>query len=194
MVQSFPREYENDVRAVIKKLYIKSVAFNGILYSDRFIDIQLLSGENIRIPYRIYIEDIPFGKCLLTPVQKIIYSCIFTRSYSGYVREKYAKELLEKDLPEWAIPFIIGLSSDYVKEIQSAIYGILKEKNNDKYKELCSLNFDYIGRAYSVMLSYWNEYYRYGTDCIYSYKNHVGYKLFSECYGYFKTGQKFIRT
>jgi len=40
------------------------------------------------------------------------------------------------------------------------------------------------------MISYWNEYYRY--DC-YRFKDYIGKKLYSECFGYNKTGQKAIQ-
>ena len=39
------------------------------------------------------------------------------------------------------------------------------------------------------MISYWNEYYRYDY---YRYKEYIGKKLYGECFGYNKTGQKSI--
>ena len=194
---AFPRECQADVKHVIDKTVMPiSVAYNGQLYSNLFREVRLLSGESIRIPERIYINDRIFHECLLTPKQRIIYHCIFSRSYDGYIREKHVKALLNEEVPEWAMPFVIKLSEEYVREILEVIYDRLSNTDCGKYKELCALNFEITESAHSRMISYWNEYYRYsryGNRYSCEYKDYVGNKLFRECFDYFKSGQKFIR-
>ena len=55
LTKAFPKEYTADVEAVCNALTATSKAFNGALYSDETTEWCLPSGENISIPYRIYI-------------------------------------------------------------------------------------------------------------------------------------------
>ena len=113
-----------------------------------------------------------------------------SRSSDGYVREEHIKELLKTDLPEWAIPYVIKICDEYVIEILQTVYDSLSRQDCRKYKEICALNFEYIKRAHTRMISYWNEFYRW--DC-YRYENYIGKKLYLDCFGYSKTGQKSIK-
>ena len=195
--KAFPKELASDVKAVCNTLNIKSkadmtvesYACNRALYSEEKTDWQLLSGEKVTIPYRIYIDesDIP---STLTARQKLIYHCIFSRCYNGYVRQKQIEALLDSDPPKWAMPFIIKICDEYVMEILETVYQKLQGRNCETYKTLCQINFDYFKSGHCRMISYWNEYYRY--DC-YRYKDYIGKKLYQECFGYNKTGQKSIQ-
>lgn len=187
--KAFPKEYAKDAEEVCKGLTVKSKAYNGILYTDEVTEWRLSSGETISVPYRIYVSDKAAFQCKLTPVQKMIYHCIFSRSYDGYVRQKHIEALLDCDVPEWAMPYIIKICDEYVKEILEAVYEKLKDKNCESYKDVCRRNFDYFKKGHSRMISYWNEYYRYDH---YRYRDYIGKKLYGECFGYGKTGQKTI--
>ncbi len=187
IIRAFPLYLRNDV-----KLICKNLNFSEYFYYDDSTEWLLSSGEVITMPYRIVIED-EFGGDLLslTPIQKTIYHCIMSRSSDGYVREKHIKALLENEMPEWAIPYVIKICDEYVVEILQTVYDTLSQQNCRKYKEICALNFEYIKRAHTRMISYWNEFYRW--DC-YKYENYIGKKLYRDCFGYGKTGQKTIKT
>lgn len=120
----------------------------------------------------------------------MIYHCIFSRSYDGYVRQKHIEVLLDSATSEWAMPYIIKICDEYVKEILEIVYQKLNGRNCEKYKKLCDINFDYFKLGHCRMISYWNEYYRY--EC-YRYQEYIGKKLYGECFGYNKTGQKSIQ-
>ena len=190
LAKAFPKEYAADVETVCQALTVTSKAYGGALYSNEVTDWQLTSNERISIPYRIYVSDKVLFQNRLTERQILIYHCIFSRSCDGYVRQKHIEALLDQDTPEWAIPFVIKLCDEYVKEILETVYQRLQGTNCDTYKTLCHLNFDYIKRAHTRMISYWNEFYRW--DC-YRYNDYIGKKLYSECFGYRKTGQKTIQ-
>lgn len=72
--KAFPKEYTVDIEAVCNALSATSMAFNGALYSDETTEWRLLSGENISIPYRIYISDKLLFPNKLTERQILIYT------------------------------------------------------------------------------------------------------------------------
>ena len=190
LIQAFPKEYTADVEAVCLALTVKSKAYSGALYSDETTEWSLLSGEKIKIPYRVYLSDKLVFKNKLTAQQQLIYHCIFSRSYDGYVRQKHIEALLVSDTPEWAMPYIIKICDEYVYEILEVVYQKLKVRNCESYKALCQINFDCFKLGHCRMISYWNEHYRY--DC-YKYKDYLGKQLYGQCFGYNKTGQKSIQ-
>ncbi len=189
LVKAFPEECTADVEAVCNTLIAKSESCGGALYTDEKTEWRLLSGEKIEIPYRIYLSDELFFS-RLTKTRKIIYHCIFSRSYDGYVRQKHIEALLDSETPEWAMPYIIKICDEYVKEILEIVYQKLSGKNCEKYKRLCDVNFDYLQSGHCRMISYWNEYYR---NACYSYNDYIGKKLYKECFGYSRTGLKSIQ-
>lgn len=186
LIKAFPLYLRDDVKLVSKHLNI-----SGTDYYKDSTKWLLTSGEIITIPYRIYINEpkSEFEKAL-TQTQKVIYHCILSRNSDGYIREKHIKALLENDTPEWAMPYIIKICDEYVVEILQTVYDALSKRDCKKYREICALNFDYIKRAHTRMISYWNEFYRH--DC-YRYESYIGKKLYRDCFGYRKTGQKTIK-
>ena len=190
LIKAFPKEYTADVEAVCNSLTVTSKAYSGALYSDETTEWSLLPGEKIEIPYRVYLSDKLIFQNKLTAQQQVIYHCIFSRSYDGYVRQKHIEALLDSDTPEWAMPYIVKICDEYVKEILDTVYQKLQGRNCETYKALCQRNFDYFKLGHCRMISYWNEYYRYDY---YRYKEYIGKKLYGECFGYNKTGQKSIQ-
>ena len=80
LTKAFPIEYTADIEAVCNALSATSMSFNGALYSDETTEWRLPSGENISIPYRIYISDKLLFPNKLTERQILIYHCIFSRT------------------------------------------------------------------------------------------------------------------
>lgn len=188
--KAFPSKYRRDVLYVCNSLSFDCVAIDGRFCSTESTEWILKSHERIKIPYRIYLNDSLSNYTKeFNEIQEIILHCIFSRSYDGYVREKHIGYLLESSLPEWVLPYIIKVCDEYVIQILETVYDVLKERDCAKLREICRLNLDYFKLGYCRMISYWNEYYR--GDC-YFYKNYIGKKLYDECFGYRKNGQRTI--
>lgn len=186
--KGFPKELSHDVWAVCRLLF-NVWSGNGEVFSKEWNEWSLLSKEKIQMPYRVYVADRLIFLSHLTEQQKIIYHCIFSRSYDGYVREKHIKALLNSKMPHWAIPYVIKICDEYVVEILDVVYQRLKSADCEMYKKTCEANLDYFKLGHCRMISYWNEFYRYEY---YWYRDYVGKKLYDECFGYRKTGQKTI--
>ena len=142
----------------------------------------MLSDSTIIIPYRCYLLEPPENDIAkLTELQKQILFCLYTRSSSGYLREKYIRKLMSSNYREWCVPYIVKLCDEYVVEILHVIYNSLSEKPDEGIKSFCMANKRTIRKGFSRMISYWDEYYR--ADCL-VVKEYVGRKLFRECLGY----------
>ena len=142
----------------------------------------LLSDNSaVSFPYRMYLEDDDALYTDITDIdEKLIFDCIFTRNCNGFVREKHLKNILACDvIPEWCMPYILRLSSEYVVEIVNTIYDGLKGKDNADLTSFCRNNLLICKRAYSRMVSYWDCYYR--RDWI-KLRDYVGSKLYRELF------------
>lgn len=77
----------------------------------------LLNGEQLSIPYRVYLlEPEPDRFSALTNIQRLILSAILSRSSNGFVREKCLGQLLRSD-EAWIPPFVLQLVGEYVLPI-----------------------------------------------------------------------------
>ena len=185
-IESFPIELKEKYKRVFSK--ICPFAFTKERY-ERYIahgynsdnEWYLLSdSEMIRFPYRVYLKDNDSVYLKLPDNEsKLIYDCIFTRNCDGYVREKYLRNILDSDFPEWCIPYILRLSSEYVVEIVETIYETLKTRDNTDIQAFCRNNPKMVNRAYTRMVSYWDCFYK---DKCWRFKDYVGRKLFRECF------------
>ena len=188
LVGAFPKECARDVLFVVRALLCLGTRGYGDTVSGKQRSVwRLPTGEKIKIPYRIYIKDTICPVNRFTGRQRLIYHCIFSRSYDGYVRQKHIEAILEHDVPEWAMPYVIKICGEYVKDILHIVYEKLKNQDCDRYKLLCRINFENTKLEHAHMLSYWSEYYR--NEC-YRHRDYIGTRLYAECFGYRKTGQK----
>lgn len=74
--------------------------------------------STVRFPYRVYfIDNKKTYNKLEDKEEKFIYSCIFTRSCDGYVRQKHLKNKLADEFTQWCMLYIWKVSSEYVVEI-----------------------------------------------------------------------------
>ena len=189
LAKAFPLQLASDVKVVCNALLHLDEKRGYEFYYDHTSTWLLPTGERVTVPYRLYIRDELKPLTRLTGEQQIIYHCICSRSYDGYVRQKHIQALLAADLPEWALPYVIKVCDEYVVEILQLVYTSLARRDCTAYKRICALNLDYVKLGHSRMISYWNEYYRWDY---YRYRDYIGKKLYAECFGYGKTGQKFI--
>lgn len=187
MFDAFPVELRHDVSTVSDLISKKTYNNVRVGKSDIGCTYTLFDGQTITFPYRVYYHDECTAFSSLTFEQKMIYHCFFSRSCDGFVREKHIKAILEEDYPDWTLPYILKLSDEYVVEILEVIYNELKNRNTDKFRMFCRLNIRTFLYGHARMISYWNEFYR--MQC-FSYKNYVGRKLFSECFGYTRSMEK----
>lgn len=171
-------ENQNDIEYFIHSLEIQNMD-NLITYEWKLYD-----NQKIVFPYRIYFTESDFPLLAsFTDIKRLIYDCVFSRSADGYIRQKYIKELLcyKDKLPIWIFPYIVQISGEYVIEIVESIYCSIINKDLTELKQFCFINKEAVSRCYDRMVSYWNEYYRNSYKQL---KNYVGYKLFTECFGY----------
>lgn len=190
--KAFPKVLAEDVQAVWDSFRSTQEAdiMELVFFFDNTTDWLLPSGDCVTLPYRIlFCEQLRKG-VEFTERQEVIWHCIGSRSLDGYARQRHIEALLAIDLPEWALPYIIKICDEYVTEILHVVYASLSQHDCTAYKRVCALNLEYIKLGHSRMISYWNEFYRW--DC-YRYQDYVGKKLYRECFGYSKTGQKYIR-
>lgn len=182
MGQGFPQELQKkfyNVLGVISKQTYKN-AYLGI--GNEYETYLLLDDSTVTIPTRIYfIDDEKAYDTLEDRDERLIYDCFFTRSSDGYVRQKHLRNLLAEDFPEWCMPYIWKLSSEYVVEILDDIYKGMRTRDNTQFRAFCANNPYMFRRFYTRMVSYWNEFYR--QDC-YRFHDYVGYRLYKECFGY----------
>lgn len=176
----FPDELHQHVQTVVSILPQKTM--HG--HEDQWYGINeyQLDRRVINFPDRIYrLEPDDEAIGMLDEIQIDILSCFYTRSADGFVREKYLRRILNGEIKDWEIPFIVKLSDEYVVEILEIIYKHLYDRNNDDFKAFCRVNKDSTYKSFSRMMSYWDAYYRRRFP---DFQNYVGRRLFCECYGY----------
>lgn len=178
----FPSYLKKDCLNIRKILNVNKQFINSYNLKDRIN----FYGQEFYIPDRLNICEHSYIDRASNNI-KYMYYCLLTRNYNGRIRENYLNEILNSNYPNWVIPYIVKASSDYVKEIVILLYKILKDKDNSKIKKYCFDNKEIIRYYYSVMISYWNLYYRLDYP---NYKDYPGYKLFVECFGFKK---KYLR-
>jgi hypothetical protein len=186
------REDLFDVCALIAKSTgrTRKLPFGGISFAPRAKKWELLSGERVELPQRIYLSECTEKKLAsLTDTQKAIYHCIFSKSHDGFARERHIEALFALGVPDFALPYIVESGGDYVLEIVQTLYRLIPSENIERYRKFCGRNIKNVQSCHSRMMSYRQEYY---MDICPDYGSYVGNVLFSKCFGFRKTGQKEI--
>ncbi len=116
-------------------------------------------------------------------VLRKMYLCLLSRSYDGHIRETAVRELGEKDISLFIMPYILEAASDYAVQVQEALYEGLKDKENTELKIFCKNNLELFIKGYSRMQCYHYEYYREHAPIK---RDFIGFKLFYECMGFKK--------
>ena len=183
MFQSaFPPALERDAAALEERLELRSLCPTGrFMTPEEQRSWHLPGGGTIRFPYRIYLPDSLDGMAL-PPARAAMLHCLFSRSHDGFVRQRHIQALLDGEPPEWALPYIVEVCGEYVVQILELVYSRLRDRDTSSYAELCRLNLPHFLYVHARMISYWNEFYRWGT-CRH-YRDYVGRALFQQCFGY----------
>ena len=196
LLRGFPQGLKGDVLRVLAKTFIR-----GAWPAGRIVDTEddpatvngyspcswwtLRGGETIRVPYRVGLRDnIDRPDEIFTPSQVVVYHCLLSRSWDGYVRERHIKALLGMVPPDWTVPYVVKICDEYVLGILDFVYRTLSGSDTSAYREICALNSRQFARSHRRMVSYWNEYHRRTKRACYLYGDYVGKKLFEECFGY----------
>ena len=121
----------------------------------------VLRGEHLVIPYRVEANAALLGRAeTLSPVQREILFCIFSRHYDGHVRERALRQMIRSS-KEWGIPFVVQPVGEYVIEIHRVVQDALPFLNTAQYAAFIRENPDYFERTRQRVESYWNCYYRW---------------------------------
>lgn len=134
-----------------------------------------IAAENLAIPVRLYqlVDERVFSK--LPDQAGTLYSCILTRHYDGYLRQRQLARIIDKNLA-WVVPFVLQLASEYVVEILDDIEKNFAGLDTAVYAQFMRENPVFYMKAKHRMISYWDCYHRR----LYKYKNdYVGFRLFS---------------
>lgn len=189
--EGFPKELNQDVQLVNDMISLESYCKTGLAVSSHKLTYQILNGETICFPYRIYLKDcIKNPDDVFTKTQELIYHCIFSRSCDGFVREQHIKALLGNCTTDWVLPYVIKICDEYVVEILELVHAGLIEQDLSLYKEICRLNLKQFVYGHSRMISYWDCFYR--SKC-YDYRSYIGKRLFEDCFGYTRSMDKLCR-
>ena len=89
-------------------------------------------------------------------------ACLYTRHYSGYIRETALCMLFESNAAdfEWVAPFVVQMTADYVTDILLLIDDQLPYLNKATYRNFLRANPEYFYKTKQRIVSYWDCYYR----------------------------------
>lgn len=156
---SFPAVMWPDVDVVL--LCLDPIyADPACLVSPDSIGPVLLNGEQLSIPYRVYLLQPESDRSsALTPGQQLILSAILSRSSDGFVREKCVAELLQSDEP-WIPPFVLQLLGEYVLPIIRVVEAHSAVLKRSEYYRFVFENPAFLQLLKQRITSYWNCYFR----------------------------------
>jgi hypothetical protein len=169
---SFPLFLRDDVEAVVRTL--PEPRFATVL-SDLQIKVD---NELLEPPDRIYRPEPAAERLIpLPPAQRLILHCLYTKHHDGYVRERHVRTLLQHKVTNWAIPYVLALLGDYVREIGQAITDEADSFDREVVVEFANGNPAFMRRLRSQVVSYWNEYWR-SSSLLHEYPGYIAlYKL-----------------
>jgi hypothetical protein len=170
---AFPKILRNDVLTVISVLPFDS---DGPIdtVSSRTQEISL-DGELLLIPYRIYFNEPSKNyEQALSDLQRTILNCLYLRHHSGYIRQRRLNTLISKN-HYFIVPYVFQLLGEYIVEIINDIDSFVDGTNIHLFKRFLSENKGYSALTKDRMISYWNEYYRFGENK--NIRNYIGKRI-----------------
>lgn len=120
----------------------------------------LLNGEQLSIPYRVYLREAAADRLsALTSIQQLVLSAILSRSNNGFLREKCIGKLLQSQEP-WIPPFVLQLLGEYVLPIIRVVEDHSAVLKRSEYQRFVIENPAFFQLLKQRITSYWNCYYR----------------------------------
>lgn len=122
-------------------------------------------GELLHAPYRVYYDERNLQQCIQKtsgPAQ-ILALCLGSRHSNGHVREACLRQLLQMEAAcnqDWVVPFVIRLSSDYVRQIAELVADHIPQLSTQSYGCFAAENPDFITLRKQQVASYWDCYHR----------------------------------
>ena len=100
LVAAFPRALRADAATVVEAMP------RTRLRAAQPFGVQV-DGETVVIPYRVYNEQPqPSVFAMLSPRQKSMLACLYTRHHDGHVRQRYLRQVGELACG-WVAPFVV---------------------------------------------------------------------------------------
>ena len=165
---AFPSYLIQEATALADFLLKREACFHEMVGQERVI----LSGESLVIPKRVY-----FGKYnpkSLTSREELMLYCLYLSHHNGYLREQYLQEVLQSK-EDFVLPYVALLLGDYVYEILEVLAKNLPKEMKGRLKSFLAENPQLKRRIESLIVSYWDCYYK-GT-CP-DLKHYIVYQLF----------------
>ena len=157
IVSGFPVELRADAEAVA-----------GILPEPQHVlgeraQRVTVQAQEIELPARIYNPELSDQTLRrLSPTQKLVAGCIYSRHNDGYVRQASCEALLPAQEP-WLAPYVVQLLGEYVVEISTLILDCLTAQSAfgwPSYRDFVRTNEPFIALTEQRAISYWSCYYR----------------------------------
>ena len=131
--------------------------------------------EILEIPYRIYLDEANLSKVEeLTPLQRELFFCIYTRHPDGRIREQSLRGIIQSKAA-WVAPYVFLPGGEYVHEILELILQNLNALDAKVYREFINANPLLYEKTRQRMVSYWDCYYKHEFP---RREEYVGFKLF----------------
>jgi hypothetical protein len=149
LVEAFPGALAEDVRGVL------ALVPGAELDPVEPFSVVVPGGGAVAIPTRIYYPE-PASALGLSPTQRTILHCLYTRHHDGWVRQRHLEQIITSAEP-WVAPFVVQLAGEYVLEI---VQLILRAAPHPLYGEFIVRNPAFFARTERRVVSYWTCYYR----------------------------------
>lgn len=175
--EPFGSELSKDLRVVRDAMPATHLEPSGNTVAHYGPYSQLVKPSNVvSIPERIYAE--PISESIyksLSPTQRTMADCLYSRSNSGFTRQRHLKRIVTIEQP-WVIPYVVLAIGDYVIEVvQEVANGLrsldeIRSWQSRSYRLFADHNTDFIELVRQRATSYWNCYhsrefaFRTGTD------------------------------
>jgi hypothetical protein len=122
--------------------------------------------EQLSIPYRIYNPEPSLDSLRsLSPLQKTVLACLYTRHHDGHVRQRHLTTIVGQ-AEIWVTPFVVRLLGEYVVQIIVAIQRGLVDVDiagtplRSVYGRFAARNPQFVDVTLQRAASYWDCYYR----------------------------------
>ncbi|MFJ9737734.1 hypothetical protein [Streptomyces sp. NPDC101166] len=125
-----------------------------------------VEGRQVSLPGRLYNDEPPAHTLdSLSPRQRLLLHCLYTRHHDGRVRQRHLAEIVASTDP-WVIPFVVQLAGEYVVEILIDLRDALRDlatpdsRHALAYGQFITANPAFFARTERRAVSYWSCYHR----------------------------------